>query len=114
LGQAFAEYGRIDKTLHLLAMVDPVDESYRRRVTRQLNIQVQLVVCLVRENSPPVTPRDTYGSWKSAAPPRRAASRQATGREAASATYTRCHTADQAAHGRRHERVRDHESVKPG
>ena len=39
LGQAFAEYGRVDKTLHLLAMVDPVDESYRRRVTRQLNIQ---------------------------------------------------------------------------
>lgn len=39
LGQAFAEYGRVDKTLHLLAMVDPVDEGYRRRVTRQLNIQ---------------------------------------------------------------------------
>lgn len=39
VGQAFAEYGRVDKTLHLLAMVDPVDESYRRRVTRQLNIQ---------------------------------------------------------------------------
>jgi TnpA family transposase len=39
LGQAFAEYGRVDKTLHLLAVVDPVDESYRRRVTRQLNIQ---------------------------------------------------------------------------
>jgi TnpA family transposase len=39
LGQAFAEYGRVDKTLHLLAMVDPVDVSYRRRVTRQLNIQ---------------------------------------------------------------------------
>lgn len=38
LGQAFAEYGRVDKTLHLLAMVDPVDESWRR-VTRQLNIQ---------------------------------------------------------------------------
>jgi TnpA family transposase len=27
LGQAFAEYGRVDKTLHLLAMVDPVDET---------------------------------------------------------------------------------------
>ncbi|MBM0207129.1 Tn3 family transposase [Micromonospora sp. STR1s_5] len=39
LGQAFAEYGRVDKTLHLLAMVDPVDETYRRRVTRQLNVQ---------------------------------------------------------------------------
>ncbi|MEU2639598.1 Tn3 family transposase, partial [Micromonospora fulviviridis] len=39
LGQAFAEYGRVDKTLHLLAMVDPADETYRRRVTRQLNVQ---------------------------------------------------------------------------
>ncbi len=27
LGQALAEYGRIAKTLHLLAMVDPVDET---------------------------------------------------------------------------------------
>ncbi|MFE9694546.1 Tn3 family transposase [Micromonospora sp. NPDC005806] len=26
------------KTLHLLAMIDPVDETYRRTVTRQLNI----------------------------------------------------------------------------
>jgi len=25
-----AEYGRIAKTLHLLDMVDPVDETYRR------------------------------------------------------------------------------------
>ncbi len=38
LGHALAEYGRIAKTLHLLAMVDPVDETYRRTVTRQLNI----------------------------------------------------------------------------
>jgi TnpA family transposase len=38
LEQALAEYGRIAKTLHLLAMVDPVDETYRRTVTRQLNI----------------------------------------------------------------------------
>ena len=38
LGQALAEYGRIAKTLHLLAMVDPIDETYRRTVTRQLNI----------------------------------------------------------------------------
>jgi TnpA family transposase len=38
VGQALAEYGRIAKTLHLLAMVDPVDETYRRTVTRQLNI----------------------------------------------------------------------------
>jgi hypothetical protein len=38
LGQALAEYGRIPKTLHLPAMVDTVDETYRRTVTRQLNI----------------------------------------------------------------------------
>ena len=39
LGQAFAEYGRIAKTLHLLALVDPVDDSYQRTVHRQLTIQ---------------------------------------------------------------------------
>lgn len=39
LGQAFAEYERIAKTLHLLAVVDPVDETYRRSVHRQLTIQ---------------------------------------------------------------------------
>ncbi|MGP3920991.1 Tn3 family transposase [Nonomuraea sp. 10N515B] len=39
LGQAFEEYGRIAKTLHLLAVIDPVDDTYRRRVNRQLTIQ---------------------------------------------------------------------------
>lgn len=39
LGQAFAEYGRIAKTLHLLALVDPVDGGYRRTVHRQLTVQ---------------------------------------------------------------------------
>jgi TnpA family transposase len=39
LGQAFAEYGRIAKTLHLLAFIDPADEGYRRVVHRQLTIQ---------------------------------------------------------------------------
>ncbi|MEV4116120.1 Tn3 family transposase [Nonomuraea sp. NPDC049695] len=39
LGQAFAEYGRIAKTLHLLAVIDPIDDTYRRRVNRQLTIQ---------------------------------------------------------------------------
>jgi TnpA family transposase len=39
LGQAFAEYGRIDKTMHLLNLVDPVDDSYRRRMNRQLTVQ---------------------------------------------------------------------------
>jgi len=39
LGQAFAEYGRIEKTMHLLALCDPVDDSYRRRMNRQLTVQ---------------------------------------------------------------------------
>ncbi len=39
LGQAFAEYGRIDKTMHLLAVCDPVDDTYRRRMNRQLTVQ---------------------------------------------------------------------------
>ena len=37
LGQAFAEYGRIAKTLHLLSVID--DEGYRRRMSAQINIQ---------------------------------------------------------------------------
>ncbi|MFI9846761.1 Tn3 family transposase [Nonomuraea sp. NPDC051941] len=39
LGQAFAEYGRIDKTLHLLSILDPIDDTYRRRLNRQLTVQ---------------------------------------------------------------------------
>lgn len=39
LGQAFAEYGRIAKTMHLLAVVDPVDDTYRRQMNRQLTVQ---------------------------------------------------------------------------
>jgi len=39
LGTAFAEYGRIAKTLHLLRVVDPVDDTYRRRMNRQLTVQ---------------------------------------------------------------------------
>jgi TnpA family transposase len=39
LGQAFVEYGRIAKTLHLLAVVDPVDDTYQRRMNRQLTVQ---------------------------------------------------------------------------
>ena len=39
LGQAFAEYGRIAKTLHLLAMVDPVDDTHRRAVNAQTTVQ---------------------------------------------------------------------------
>lgn len=38
LGKALAEYGRIAKTLHMLAFVD-VDETYRRRIHTQLNTQ---------------------------------------------------------------------------
>jgi hypothetical protein len=39
LGTAFAEYGRIAKSLHLLRVVDPVDDTYRRRMNRQLTVQ---------------------------------------------------------------------------
>lgn len=39
LGQAFAEYGRIGKTEHLMRMVDPVDDTYRRQMNRQLTVQ---------------------------------------------------------------------------
>ena len=39
LGQAFAEYGRIAKTEHLLRVVDPVDGTYRRQMNRQLTVQ---------------------------------------------------------------------------
>lgn len=38
LGQAFAEYGRIPKTLHLLAMIDPVDDTHRRGVNAQTTV----------------------------------------------------------------------------
>jgi 3-oxoacyl-[acyl-carrier protein] reductase len=36
---ALAEYGRAATTLHLLAMSDPDDESYRRAVHTQLTVQ---------------------------------------------------------------------------
>jgi TnpA family transposase len=39
LGAAFAEYGRIARTEHLLRVVDPVDDSYRRQMNRQLTVQ---------------------------------------------------------------------------
>jgi TnpA family transposase len=39
LGQAFAEYGRIDKTLHLLSILDPIDDTYHRKLNKQLTVQ---------------------------------------------------------------------------
>ncbi|MEU5845729.1 Tn3 family transposase [Saccharopolyspora shandongensis] len=39
LGAAFAEYGRIAKTEHPLRVVDPVDDTYRRQMNRQLTVQ---------------------------------------------------------------------------
>ncbi|XUK60442.1 DDE-Tnp-Tn3 domain-containing protein [Plantibacter sp. RU18] len=39
LGQAFTEYGRIAKTLHMLAMIDPVDDTHLRLVNRQTTVQ---------------------------------------------------------------------------
>lgn len=38
-GAAITEYGRIAKTLHLLALVDPLDETYRRAINTQLTVQ---------------------------------------------------------------------------
>ncbi len=37
LGQAFAEYGRLPKTLHLLAFVD-ADDTYRRQIGARINL----------------------------------------------------------------------------
>lgn len=39
LGRAFAECGRIEKTMHLLNLVDPIDGTYRRGMNRQLTVQ---------------------------------------------------------------------------
>ncbi len=39
LGQAFTEYGRIAKTLHLLAMIDPIDDTHRRGINAQTTVQ---------------------------------------------------------------------------
>jgi len=39
LGAAIAEYGRLAKTLHLLAMVNPDDETFRRLVHTRLGTQ---------------------------------------------------------------------------
>ncbi|WP_399946173.1 Tn3 family transposase [Streptomyces sp. BBFR25] len=38
-GAAFAAYGRIAKTEHLLRVVDPVDDTCRRQMNRQLTVQ---------------------------------------------------------------------------
>lgn len=39
LGSAIVEYGRIAKTIHLLALIDPADSTYRRAVNTQLTVQ---------------------------------------------------------------------------
>lgn len=39
LGSAIAEYGRIAKTIHLLALIDPTDSTYRRTISTQLTVQ---------------------------------------------------------------------------
>ena len=62
LGEAFAEYGRIDKTLQLLAVVDPVDDTYRRRMNRQLTVQVSRhrlarAICHGKQSRPRPVPR---------------------------------------------------------
>jgi hypothetical protein len=39
LGQAFAEYGRFDKTLYLLSSLDPINDTYHRKLNKQLTVQ---------------------------------------------------------------------------
>lgn len=39
LGQTFTEYGRIAKTPLLLAVVDPMDDTYRRQMHKQLTVR---------------------------------------------------------------------------
>lgn len=39
LGAAITEYGRIDKTVHLLALINPLDETYRRTTNTQQTVQ---------------------------------------------------------------------------
>ncbi|WP_170177839.1 Tn3 family transposase [Thermomonospora umbrina] len=39
LERAFAEHGRIDKSLHLLDILDPIGGGYRRTLNRQLTVQ---------------------------------------------------------------------------
>ena len=39
LGAAITEYGRIDKTIHLLALIDPLEETYRRTTHTQQTVQ---------------------------------------------------------------------------
>ncbi|MFI6517660.1 Tn3 family transposase [Spirillospora sp. NPDC050679] len=38
-GRALAEYGRIDKTLHLLYILGPIDDGYRRTLNKRLTVQ---------------------------------------------------------------------------
>jgi Tn3 transposase DDE domain len=68
LAQAFAEYGRIAKTLHLLAMVDSIDTGYRRTVHHQLTVQ--------ESRSPGNGPGQISTEW-----PRRAKRRAPSDRE---------------------------------
>lgn len=55
LGQAFIEYGRIAKRLHLLALVDPVDGTYQRRMHWQLTVQESRHRLARRSVTAPVT-----------------------------------------------------------
>jgi TnpA family transposase len=44
----FAEYGGIDKTLHLLSILDPIDDTDRRELNKQLTVQ-ESRHCLARK-----------------------------------------------------------------
>nr|WP_157549235.1 Tn3 family transposase [Nonomuraea candida] len=58
-GQAFAEYGRIDDTLHLLSILDPIDDAYRRKLNKQLTVQESRH----RLAAQPARPRPPRMSW---------------------------------------------------
>ncbi|GGZ42687.1 hypothetical protein GCM10010365_74220 [Streptomyces poonensis] len=45
LGTAFAEYGRIAKTLHLLRVVDPVDDTYRQLTVQESRHKLARDIC---------------------------------------------------------------------
>jgi hypothetical protein len=51
LGQAFAEYGRIEKTFRLFDLVNPVDDTCRRRMNRQLASLGLVLNAVVRWNT---------------------------------------------------------------
>jgi hypothetical protein len=98
LGAAFAEYGRIDKTIHLLAMVDPVDNIYRRLMNRQLTASAAVPDVLMSRSDSGAASRQYRRSKVST----RLRSSRDRRRDIASITASRnsraCHGSPQQAH----------------